>query len=1407
MATITFFTVLDIVLVSTFLHLLFAFRDHLRRKGLPYLPGPKPWPIIGNLLDSPKQSQWIKYTEMSKKHGDILYLQVFGQGAVVLCSLSAIKDLLEKRGEIFSDRPAFTLYRMYGERWREGRKIADRSLRPGVMSLYHQRIEEQTRAFLGQILASPAHFRGHIELSVVLHFYWRYSLETAELFRFQGKIIMSLMYGYDLKENDKIVEAPVQLGKVLGRLVLPGAALQDGTAVSSLAREQLLEAESLNGPEYHVQEDIVKRVLGSMYQVPAGVDTTTQTVSSMASLFVALTLYPEVQKKAQTQIDSVISRDRLPTFEDRSRLPYIEAICKELLRWQVVLPLGFPHASSEDCVYRGFFIPKGSMMVTNSWAILHNPDLYPDPETFKPERFLNEDGTFQDDPTISLAFGAGKRICPGRHLVDVTLFIATACVLSVFDVTKARDENGHEIPVSTMVQADSALTYPPIPHSELCSRRDVPLFLSLSRGNGIEPSNPPAHNINRISFLPLSSQERDDPFISLSLQLEKPHLTTGSAMATIPFITVVDIVLVLTFLHLLFNFRVHRRRRGLPYPPGPKPWPIIGNLLDSPKQSQWITYTEMSKKYGLGFVVARGDILYLQVFGQAIVVLCSLPAIKDLLEKRGEIFSDRPPLPIHHIMEVDWLLPDNKYGDQWRKGRKIAERSLRPGVISQYHQRIEEKTREFLGQILAFPADFRSHIELFQGKTIMSLVYGYDLKENDKMVEAPVQLTNILGRFILPGAALVIYLPFRMSLHVVIDYDPDYGSTSETERQIKGTAQTVSLMSSLFVALTLYPEVQKRAQAQIDSVTSRDRLPTFEDRSRLPYIEAVCKELLRWQIILPLGFPHASSEDCVYRGFFIPKGSITITNSWAILHDPELYPDPEKFKPERFLNEDGTFRDDPTISLAFGAGKRICPGRHLVDSTLFIVAACVLSVFTVTKARDENGHEIPVTPMVHANSAITTGFSGFQSCSDVLYLQVFGQGIVVLCSLSSIKDLLEKRGEIFSDRPALPVHHLTEVDWLLPVTEYGEHWRKGRKIADRSLRPVAISQYHQRIEEKTRAFLGQILASPADFRGHIALLQRKIIMFLLYGYDLKENDKIVEAPVQLANILGRYVLPGAALVTYLPFLRHIPSWVPWLSYEPLAQKGRELSRRIMNEPIDFVKNAMQDGTAVPSLAREQLLEVESLNGPEYHAQEDVVKRVLGSMYQEVQKRAQAQIDSVISRDRLPTFEDRSRLPYIEAICKELLRWQINLPLGFPHASSEDCVYRGLFIPKGSITITNSWAILHDPELYPDPETFKPERFLNEDGTFRDDPTISLAFGAGKRICPGRHLVDTTLFIVTARVLAVFSVTKARDENGHEIPVTTTVQAHSALTRPVEFECSITPRDKVAEDLITENVLA
>lgn len=115
--------------------------------------------------------------------------------------------------------------------------------------------------------------------------------------------------------------------------------------------------------------------------------------------------------------------------------------------------------------------------------------------------------------------------------------------------------------------------------------------------------------------------------------------------------------------------------------------------------------------------------------------------------------------------------------------------------------------------------------------------------------------------------------------------------------------KTVSALSSFFLALVVFPEVQKRAQAELDAVVERDRLPTFDDRSRLPYIEAICRELLRWQMvtalgsIIPyqlcklgcdntplLGVPHASTEDDVYRGFFIPKGPFCVLVVWSVLH-------------------------------------------------------------------------------------------------------------------------------------------------------------------------------------------------------------------------------------------------------------------------------------------------------------------------------------------------------------------------------------------------------------------------------------------------------------------------------------------------------------------------------------------
>ncbi|KAF8483980.1 cytochrome P450 [Russula ochroleuca] len=444
---------------------------------------------------------------------------------------------------------------------------------------------------------------------------------------------------------------------------------------------------------------------------------------------------------------------------------------------------------------------------------------------------------------------------------------------------------------------------------------------------------------------------------------------------------------------------------------------------------------------------------------------------------------------------------------------------------------------------------------------------------------------------------------------------------------------------------------------------------------------------------------------------------------------------------------------------------------------------------------------------------------------DIICLRVYSQVIIVVCSLSAIKDLFEKRGQIYSVRHPVPVIEMMEMDWPIFMTGMNETWRKGRKLLYRGLRPGAIISYRQMMQEKTRELIAQLRANPKDFYTHVEELQGKIIMSLTYGYDLKDGDKMLEAPVQAAKLLSPLIRPGAALINHLPFLRHIPSWVPYLSYKPLAGMIRKLSKRVRNEPMDFVKNALRNGTAVHSLASECLQELECLPDQKLCVFLDIPASFLLThtietvssmtflflalvLFPEVQRRAQAELDVVIGRDRLPTFNDRPRLPYMEAMCKELLRWQMVVPISFSRVSSKDDVYRGFFIPKGTMIVANVWAILHDPEIYPDPEEFKPERFLDEDGSVRDDPALSLVFGNGKRICPGRHLVDATIFIVSSSVLSIFNVTKAKDEYGHEIPVELGLATDQGfVVHPKKFECSIVPRDKVAEALISANALS
>ncbi|KAI0674475.1 cytochrome P450 [Trametes maxima] len=184
-------------------------------------------------------------------------------------------------------------------------------------------------------------------------------------------------------------------------------------------------------------------------------------------------------------------------------------------------------------------------------------------------------------------------------------------------------------------------------------------------------------------------------------------------------------------------------------------------------------------------------------------------------------------------------------------------------------------------------------------------------------------------------------------------------------------------------------------------------------------------------------------------------------------------------------------------------------------------------------------------------------------------------------------------------------------------------------------------------------------------------------------------------------------------------------------------------------------------------------------------------------FPEVQKKAQAELDLVIGPGRLPDFEDRSALPYVEALVKECLRWHVVVPLGLSHRITADQVYNGYLIPKGTIIIPNAWGISRDPVEYPEPEEFRPERFL--DPNVRDPSTF--VFGAGRRICAGRHFADASLFIVVASILHTLTIEAPLDESGHPVSVEPKVTTHMFLSYPEPFKCRIKPRSAQAESLV------
>ncbi|KAK7695653.1 hypothetical protein QCA50_000289 [Cerrena zonata] len=465
-----------------------------------------------------------------------------------------------------------------------------------------------------------------------------------------------------------------------------------------------------------------------------------------------------------------------------------------------------------------------------------------------------------------------------------------------------------------------------------------------------------------------------------------------------PSLLTLDVLFAALALYTFYRFWGNRNRPSANVPPGPSGLPFVGNVLDMPTSYEHLTFAKWSERWG--------NIISVTLFGQRFVLLNDPDDATALLDKRGTNYSDRPPFTMSAEL-VGWKDSTTfmSYTEQFKKSRRYFSHAMgSKNTVKRHHGLIELENRKFLRRLLETPEDVHEHIRKMAGAIILMITHGYTVKEEgtdsfvsiaDKVLDEFAQATTP-GAFLVDALPILRYIPswfpgarfqrlaaeWRKNLTYMVETPfelvrkqvqegtaipsvisgvlEDENLTSEQEYLIKWTATTmyaggadttVSAIYSFFLAMTLHPEWQRKAQKELDEVVGVDRLPTLSDRENLPYVEALMKEVLRFNPVANLGVPHCTREDDTYAGYYIPKGTVVIANLWAYLHNSDIYPDPLNFNPDRFLGSNP--QRDPR-DFTFGYGRRICPGLHLADASVFLSCALTLSAFDISKAV-ENG--------------------------------------------------------------------------------------------------------------------------------------------------------------------------------------------------------------------------------------------------------------------------------------------------------------------------------------------------------------------------------------------------------------------------------------------------------------------
>ncbi|KAK8151548.1 cytochrome P450 [Phyllosticta citribraziliensis] len=438
-------------------------------------PGPPTLPVIGNLHQLSAKPFYKQLKKWSEQYGSVYSLKMGSDTTIVLNDRKAIHDLLDKKGAIYSDRQKeyvcglvthnhYFAFEDATSSWRSQRKIASHVLSPRTLDDKDGKFvplhESEMSVLLLDLLKSPEDFYKHVKrttCSVANVVVWGHRAATYGEFWGHNvyKALEMFSEAMEIGANPPVDQFPFlkwiperfagwkrraifsgrEMNKtwVKARTLVEERRRESGTRPS--IADGILDGTIDVGTE--MTSNKLNHFLGSL--VEGGADTTS---TGMLTSLMQLSLHPEVQEKAREQLDKVCGSERLPTWSDFDQLPYINSIVKESVRWGPPVPFGIPHVVREDDWYEGMFIPKGSSIFVPVWALHHTEkNGYGDPESYNPDRWQNHTrlaselaGIAEFENRDHYVYGAGRRICPGMHLAERTMWRMTAKILWAYEL-------------------------------------------------------------------------------------------------------------------------------------------------------------------------------------------------------------------------------------------------------------------------------------------------------------------------------------------------------------------------------------------------------------------------------------------------------------------------------------------------------------------------------------------------------------------------------------------------------------------------------------------------------------------------------------------------------------------------------------------------------------------------------------------------------------------------------------------------------------------------------------------------------------------------------------------------------------------------------------------------------------